>query len=66
MLKNRALDYYTCVLIWVARVLLPSAATEGDRFVLVCTVLTVTLALLLWFFSGIPAVLAPRSSRFGT
>ena len=42
--------------LWVVRFLLPRAARQEDRFALVCTLLTVILAGLLWFFVGVPEV----------
>ena len=40
-------------LIWVVRFLLPRAAKEDDRFALVCAVLALVLALLVWLLIGV-------------
>ena len=42
--------------LWVVRFLLPRAAKEEDRFALVCALLTLILAGLVWFFVGVPEV----------
>ena len=44
------------VFLWVARFLLPRAAGQDDRFALVCALLTLILAGILWFFVGVPEV----------
>jgi hypothetical protein len=43
-------------LIWVARVLLPRAVNQDERFPLVSAVLTLVLAIVLWFLVGVPTV----------
>lgn len=43
-------------LIWVVRVLLPKAAKQDDRFALLCALLTLILALVVWFLIGVPEV----------
>ena len=42
--------------LWVVRFLLPRAARQEDRFALVCALLTLILAALLWFFAGVSDV----------
>ena len=42
--------------LWVARFLLPRAARQDERFALVCALLSLVLAGLLWFFVGVPEV----------
>ena len=42
--------------LWVVRFLLPRAARQEDRFALVCALLTLLLAALLWFFAGVSDV----------
>jgi hypothetical protein len=39
-------------LIWVVRFLVPKAAKEDDRFALLCALLTLIFAIVLWFLVG--------------
>jgi hypothetical protein len=39
-------------LIWIVRFLLPKAVKEDDRFALLCAVLTLLFAIVMWFLVG--------------
>ena len=43
-------------LLWVARVLVPRAAREEDRFALACAVAALILAIVLWLLVGVTRV----------
>ena len=45
-------------LLWVARVLVPRAAQENDRFALTCAVVALILAIVLWLLVGVTRVSA--------
>ena len=43
-------------LLWVALFLLPRASRHDDRFAVVCALVTLVLAGLVWFFMGVLSV----------
>ena len=43
-------------LLWVAFFLLPRASRHDDRFALVCALVTLIFAALVWFLAGVPSV----------